>query len=530
MQIINIDFTRVNQLSKRDIVYQTQPQVFQKFINHAPDILGLKEAIEQRKNYKVNRKLLIEVLREQYSNLSLTRLQEDNLQSLIDENTFTVITAHQPALFTGPLYYVYKIFSVINLCKALNDEFPENKFIPVFINGSEDHDFEEIKSMNIFNKKISWNRDSQGPTGRYTLDGIQECIEEMKQILGNNDNANSIITILESALINSTYYNDFVLKVVNQIFAEYGLLVANMDNKKLKKAFSEIIKAELLNNESEILIKNTQEELSNIGYTQQAYAREINLFYMLDGSRERIIKNGNLYSINNTNLEFTEEEILNELENSPEKFSPNVIIRPLYEEFIFPNIAYIGGGGELAYWMERKSQFEHFNIFFPVLVRRDSALIINKNQADQIKKLGFDISDIFNHEDKLIAQYLKYNVSADVNLSEQKKSFQISFNAIKEKSTVIDKSLGDYIDAEFAKHNKIIEQIENRINRSIKKNEEVNINQIKNLLNKLFPNGGLQERHDNFIQFYNILGQRFFNILRDNLNPLNKNFKVIVID
>lgn len=530
MQIHKLDFSKVNALSKRDITYQNSTQKFREFLNFLPDLDGLKKAMEERNKFPVDRHLLINTLKAQYKQIKATDAQMHNLEKLGKENTYTIITAHQPALLTGPLYYIYKIFSAINLSEKLKSTYPDFDFVPVFINGSEDHDFDEIKSLHLFHKIITWQHKEGGPTGRFDLYGLQEVINEVASVLGENNHSVKMLSTFRECLQQSSNYNEFVFRLINQLFEQYGLIVANMDDASLKQAFVPVMKEELLSGISEKLIKPTQEKIAQLGFHSQAFSREINLFYMKDGLRERIIKDGKLFRINNTTLTFSEVEILNELNIHPERFSPNVVMRPLYEEYIFPNIAYIGGGGELAYWLERKEQFKHFNVFFPALIRRDSVLILHKPQADNLNKFNFAIDDIFLTEEQIINKYLTENVDVEINLSTQHESLNKIFDSIKILANKVDKSLIDYVGAEHLKTNKLLEQIESRIKRSVKKNEEVSLNQLKNLKTKLFPENGLQERHDNFLQLYNSMGDEFFTILKENLDPLDKNFKVLVLD
>lgn len=530
MQFHKLDFSKVNALSKRDITYQNSPQTFNDYLNFLPDLEGLYQAIQERNKFPINRTLLTNALKTQYLQIKATDAQLHNLEKLGNDNTYTIITAHQPALLTGPLYYIYKIFSAINLSEKLKSTYPDLNFVPVFINGSEDHDFDEVKSLHLFQKKITWQHEEGGPTGRFDLDGLQAVINEVASVLGENNYSAKILSTFRDCLHPSANYNEFVFRMVNQLFGQYGLIVANMDNASLKKAFVPIMKEELLTGISEKLIKPTQEKIVHLGFHSQAFSREINLFYMKDGLRERIIKEGELFKINNTSISFSEVEILKELNDHAENFSPNVVMRPLYEEYIFPNIAYIGGGGELAYWLERKEQFKHFNVFFPALIRRDSVLILHKSQADTLNRFNFSIEDIFLTEEQIINKYLNENIDVEINLATQYESLNKIFDSIKLLADKVDKSLIDYVGAEHLKSNKLLEQIESRIKRSVKKNEEVSLNQLKNLKIKLFPENGLQERHDNFMQLYNSMGDEFFAILKENLDPLDKNFKVLVLD
>jgi bacillithiol synthase len=529
MIVKKIAFDTVSAFSLRDITYQNTPAVFHDFYAFNPDINGLKMAIEERKKYAVDRLILQTEIRKQYEGQILSPLQEKNIDAIIDANSLTVVTAHQPVLFGGPMYYIYKIISVINLADKLTESTP-HKIIPVFINGSEDHDFEEVNHFTIFGKKMSWAHFQGGPVGRYKTEGLSEIVDAVAAVLGNNPHAEKITRILNASLYKVANYNGFVFNFINALFKEWGLLVLNMDNPAFKSVFAPIMEEELLRRPSADLIRQAQSKLHDLGFGEQAYAREINLFYMKDGLRERIIQEGEHYSINNTEIKFSESSILDELKHHPENFSPNVIMRPLYEEAILPNIAYIGGGGELAYWLERKEQFKFFNVFFPCLIRRNSALIISKSQAQTLAKFNLSVDDLFLKEDRLIDKYLTANTALELNADAEVNHIETAFDSLKVKASTADKTLEAFVEGEKNKALKQIEQIESRIKRSHKKNEETAINQLKNIQQKLFPQNGLQERSDNFIQYYNNTGYDILKVLKKELDPLHKEFVIIVED
>ncbi|MBK8700176.1 MAG: bacillithiol biosynthesis cysteine-adding enzyme BshC [Saprospiraceae bacterium] len=527
MSVKKINFDKIKAFTKRDITYRNTPEVFEAFYTFSPNLEGLKHAAKARQEFPVDRDLLVEVLTEQALLMPLTEKQQFNLTKLYEISTFTVITAHQPALFTGPLYYIYKIISAIKLADRLNKELPGNHFVPVFINGSEDHDFEEVNHLHLFGKNIVWNHKTGGPVGRFDLTGIQEVIQEIKSILGESSHAQELMAMLDTCMAGSASYNEVAYKFVNQLFADFGVLILNMDHPKLKSRFKQVMRTEILNHPSVELIKESQEKWHKLGYASQAHAREINLFYMNNGLRERIELNEGIYRVYNTALVFTKEELLEELEMNPDHFSPNVVLRPLYQEYILPNIAYIGGGGELAYWLERKEQFAHFNIFFPALIRRDSVLWIGPQQLKLLEKLKLTLDELLLDEEAIIQIYLGKTTDFDISLSDETTAIENIFSGIKHKAGLADKSLESYTDAEKAKIIKAIEQIELRIKRSLKKNEETSINQIRNLKHKLFPGNGLQERHDNFMTLYLAMGPKFIDLLIEHLNPLQPEFTIL---
>jgi bacillithiol biosynthesis cysteine-adding enzyme BshC len=370
-------------------------------------------------------------------------------------NTFTIVTAHQPSLLTGPLYYVYKIASTINLCARLKEHYPDYHFVPVFINGSEDHDFEEINHVNLFHKTIYWEEEKRGPVGRLPLGELETVIQEVGEILGSSTYADEVRSLLKESLANSKTYNDFAAHLVQFLFAPYGVVSLNTDDHRLKKIFVPIIKKEIFSSFSISHIEKAQSALEEKGFKGQAYPRDINFFYLGDGYRERIEKDGDSFKVLNTDIEFSANALEKEIEEHPERFSPNVIMRPLYQELILPNLAYIGGGGELAYWLERKSQFEEAGIPFPMLIRRNSVLLLASGHQKSMDKLEIDRDEIWEEEYLLINKILENASDVDLNVDTEYEAISQAMEAISKRALEIDPGLEKYVLAERAKTLKI---------------------------------------------------------------------------
>ncbi|MFT4535296.1 MAG: bacillithiol biosynthesis cysteine-adding enzyme BshC [Saprospiraceae bacterium] len=527
MNIEKIDYSQVSAISSKDLAYIKLEPFLKEFYNYSPDLSSFEKAIVDRKSKRVDRSLLVSVLEANYSEINPSELQKVNIASLRDENTFTIITAHQPSLLGGPLYYILKVCSVINLCIQLKDKYPEYNFVPTFISGGEDHDFDEIDHLNLFGKSVSWDREARGPVGRLDIEGLQSVIDEVLEILGDNPITQKLKSILNESIESCDTYGLFVFKFVNALFGKYGVIAVNMDDAKLKAAFAPIMKKELLERLSQPLVTETQEQLTTDNFKAQAFPRDINLFYLGEGSRDRIEYEDGKYVIVDSTLTFSESEILEELHSKPENFSPNVVMRPLYQESILPNLAYIGGGGEIAYWLERKSQFEAFDVFYPMLIRRNSVMIINKGLNKTMDKLGFSTSDLFQTEDELINQYINANTEVEIELDDQKTTIQKAYEEIANKSKQVDPGLAKSVLAEMTKQLKNIDQMESRMKRAIKSQQEVQVNKIGKMKDKLFPNNGLQERFDNFMPHYMDIGESFFDDLIEHLDPMDQRFIVM---
>ncbi len=528
MRIEKLDYAKVPMLAGRDLAYIQEVPALREFYQHPVGIESFKQVIELKKEDQIDRQLLYEVVRSQHKGLPSSPLLDDHIKKLKSDNTFTVVTAHQPSLFTGPLYYVYKIISVLNLAKRLKDHYPAYHFVPVFISGGEDHDFAEINHLHIFNKTLSWESHESGPVGLMKTSSLLPVLSSLQEILGDTENAQSIYEKIYRNYTSHDHYGNATFAFVHELFKDEGLLLLNASDARLKRRFAAVIREEILEQPSYNLVNQTIQQLEAAGFPSQATPREINFFYLGEQFRERIVEENGSFKVLNTNLVFSRSEMEAEIENYPERFSPNVIMRPLYQEKILPNLAYVGGGGELAYWLERKEQFKHFGLSFPMLIRRDSVLWIDNASTKRMEKLGLTTEDIFEDTEDLIKSYLRRNAESEFHLTPEKEALEAVFRMAAEKTNAVDPTLVKTVWAEHAKALKSLEQLEVRLTRAEKQKHDTAIQQIRNLKEKLFPGNGLQERYDNFLPLYLKHGEEFFKVLKRSLDPLEKKFTVVI--
>jgi bacillithiol biosynthesis cysteine-adding enzyme BshC len=449
------------------------------------------------------------------------------MEALKEDNTFTVTTGHQLNLFTGPLYFLYKIISTINLTKKLKAKYPIYNFVPIYWMATEDHDFEEINYFNFKGKKFRWNKDSTGPVGRLSTEGLADVFELYAQELGSSTNAETLKSLFEDAYLQHDNLADATRHLANSLFGEYGLVILDADHADLKRAFIPFAKEELLQQTSNKAVLETTEKLEK--YNIQVNPREINLFYIEDKMRERIILEEGKYKINNTKIEFSESEILTLLERNPEMFSPNVIMRPLYQEVILPNLCYIGGGGEIAYWLELKSFFNAVNITFPVLLVRNSVLLATEKQVKKATNLELTWSDLFSKQGDLLTSKTKQMSEFPIDMSTLKKQLQDQFEALHEITKRTDKSFVGAVKAQEVKQIKGLDNLEKRLLRAQKRKLSGVLERITDLQNELFPNKSLQERQANFSEFYLENGSNLIPTVMNTLKPLEQEFNTIIL-
>jgi bacillithiol biosynthesis cysteine-adding enzyme BshC len=397
---------------------------------------------------------------------------------------------------------------------------------------TEDHDFEEINYFNFKGRKFRWNKESAGPVGRLSTEGLADFFDVYAAELGSSLNANTIKNLFQESYLNHSNLADATRFLANALFGEYGLVILDADNQDLKREFIPYIKEELIQQTSHKKVVETTEKLKN--YIIQVNPREINLFYLEDNVRERIVfdsdsNQGTKYKINNTDIEFSETEILELLENHPEKFSPNVIMRPLYQEVILPNLCYIGGGGEIAYWLELKSFFNAVKVTFPILLLRNSALLTTEKQVTKADKLGLTWKDLFSKQSDLVNTKTTQLSKFPVDFSIQKEHLRKQFEVLFEIANQTDKSFLGAVKAQEAKQTKGLENLEKRLLKAQKRKYSETLERISSLQNELFPNQSLQERQANFSEFYLEYGEHLIDKLMLQLKPLDTNFEIITL-
>lgn len=526
-----ITYQNSGYFSKLIVDYLDQKTELKSLYNRFPIVENFRLQMEEKSNnFPIeNRAILSKALKNQYQKFEISEATSTNIELLKNSNTYTITTGHQLNLFTGPLYFLYKIISVVNLTKELKTAYPEYNFVPVYWMATEDHDFDEINFFSFKGKKIQWKRESNGPVGRLNTSGLEEVFKQFSSELGLGNNANYLRELFKKSYLEHENLADATRYLANELFKNEGLVILDGDDLELKKLFIPYAKEELLHQTSFKKVNETLPLLKE--YNVQVNPREINLFYIQDDLRERIVFEDGNYKINNTQLSFSESEILTELENNPKNFSPNVILRPLYQEVILPNLCYIGGGGELAYWLELKSNFEANNITFPILLLRNSALVATKKQVEKLEKLELNWSDVFQNQQTLINEKTKEFSNFTIDFSEQKAFLKNQFEALYTIANKTDKSFLGAVKAQEVKQLKGLENLEKKLLKAEKRIHTEKLERIIKLQNELFPNQSLQERKSNFADFHSETDnlEAFFSLLYTDLQPLKQKFSIVII-
>lgn len=530
LSVSSINYNKTGFFSPLINDYLSGASQLKPFYVFPPDLAGLKEAVNLRKDFACDREVLVSVLKEQYAGLQLSEKTRHNIDALLNENCFTITTAHQPNIFTGPLYFIYKILHTVKLAGLMNNQSTEHHFVPVFYMGSEDADLDELGHIIVDGVLYQWNTKQTGTVGRMKVDdNFIALIGQMQGQLGVLPFGNDLTALFRSTYSKGKTIQQATLELVNTLFSEWGVVVINPDNARLKKTFEPVVKREL----NEAFSHNAvSETISNFPkqYKVQASGRQINLFYLMNNRRERIEWENDRFLVKAMGLEFTTEAIQKEVEDFPDRFSGNVILRGVFQETILPNVAFIGGGGELAYWLELKQVFKEAGKFFPVLILRNSFMLIDHKSMNEIESLKLGIEELFLPEGEILKDLVVAENKDGLSISSETSQIRTIYDMLIEKASAVDFSLRDHVQALQKRCIKKLEGLEKKMIRAEKKKFQTEKRKLSNLKNHLFPNGSLQERVENFSSFYARYGNKFLNAVLENSPSYESKFTIIRLE
>jgi len=479
---------------------------------------------------KEKRLLLHQSLLKQYKNFEIAVPLQSQLNELLNEHTFTITTGHQLNLFTGPLYFFYKIADTIILCKKLKEKYPQYHFVPVYWMATEDHDWEEINHFYLGDQKIVWDANTQGAVGHLSTKGMEKVADILTQVFGKCNRAKELIALFEKAYLQHTTLKDATRALVMEFFGEDGLVIVDGDDQALKQSFVPWMQREI--NES-ITWKTVHEQTKYFevqNWKVQVNPREVNLFYFHENQRLRIEKHSNDFKLVGTTLQFTLQELLQELQNQPEKFSPNVLLRPLYQEVVLPNLCYVGGGGELAYWLQLTQLFIEMKVPFPILQLRDSVVVVDNKWWEKMQKMQLQPSDLFLNKEVLANQKVKEWSQNPLDFTNLKQQLEAQFAFLENHIHQTHASFEGAVKAQKQKQIKGLQNLEKRYWKAEKKKQTDALQRLYALHEAWFPGGQLQERKENFSGLYLAYGKEWLPKIMASLDPWNASFKIVVLD
>ena len=473
------------------------------------------QAAKARTFNLANREVLSSTLKKQYNRLEVPQKVQDNIGKLLLENAFTVVTGHQICAAGGPLYLIYKLFSAIRITQELNASQTEFHFVPVYWMATEDHDIEEIRHFHWGQEKIELASEFEGIAGELPTEEFLLWMNEKKEEGKFNEIGLSELFLRAYEQKN---FADATRYWVNELLGEFGLVCIDGNDNDLKKLASQLFEKEIQEQFVYSEVTKTNSLLENLGYNPNIQPREFNLFWLMENGskkiRRRIDKNGSQFQTHGHDRNFTKEE----LSHLTTELSPNVLLRPLYQETILPNIVYIGGPSELGYWMQLKQAFQSANLQMPLLAHRLSVTLVRKRDLDFVSKNELDIAELVQeklHE----AQKKMLGRMNGKSFEKESISTQELFAQLKEYVGGIDASLIGWVSAEEKRQLDQWNSIEQKIKKALKSKEEVKFNQLEKFFAFVHPNHIQQERVFSLLYAAEIVGWKELKEMLEGLDP-----------
>ncbi|GAA4451145.1 bacillithiol biosynthesis cysteine-adding enzyme BshC [Rurimicrobium arvi] len=526
-----VPYTETHSFSGLVNDYINREETLRDFYRFSPDASGVEAAILERPHYPVDRQTLVQVLEDQYRQLPILDTVSANIRSLADETTFTVCTAHQPNLLGGYLYFFYKILYAVRIAEELNGKHPGKHFVPVYYMGSEDNDLDELGRFLYNGNQYIWDAAGQtGAVGRMATESLATLLNEFFHRIGPPGwNKETLQELLTEAYLGHKTIGEATRYWVHRLFGPYGLVVLDPDDARLKARFVSVMKDDLLGHTAASIVADTNRKLEQ-HYKAQAFVRPVNLFYLRDNIRERIEHADGRYHVLNTGISFTEAEILEELSSFPDRFSPNVILRGMYQESILPDVCFVGGGSEVAYWLQLMPLFEHYRVFFPQVMLRQSVQLIQPEAARLLEKLDLQPTDIFEDPVSRMKEWVRRQYHTDELLQPERETMRQLLQSLTGKAVQADTTLEKAVAASGAKIRKQLDRIDKKITSAYLKKEEVTRERLLRLREWTHPGGGLQERTENFSTYFLMQGFSIFEEIKNAIKPFANEFLIVVPD
>lgn len=464
------------------------------------------------------RKVLVEVLEEQHAHLGLTNKL---IASLLNKHTYTVTTGHQLNIFGGPLFVLYKVLSAIKLASELKSRNPNFNFVPVFWLATEDHDFEEIRKVSLFGKTVEVQSGQNGPVGPMSVEMVHEALEQVVEILGDSERALQMATKLKEAYALGTLAQA-TTRLWYDVLSDFEFVILDACHPRLKEVAADMLREEVLESVASKDILPTIKALEDKSYNVQAVPSDVNMFWMEGSDRLKISAINEGFKVGDK--VYSKTEMAERLDKDCSALSPNVITRPVYQEIILPNLTYVGGPGEIAYWLELGRLFEHYNLTMPQLVPRANFGIIDERSFNTMQRVGINYNDLLRDSEEVIREKF---VEGEVDISGEINEIKKGLDALNQKIDNCAPGRLQMSKAFEAKTIKELERLEDQVMREAKKRHEKDVKQVRQLYESLFPGNGLQERKASLPEYWIRVGSELPTLIYDAIELNNTQFTMV---
>ncbi len=507
-----------------------------EFFNQYFDIEGIKRVIQDKSSTynqgRVSREIIYNILINQNKIFNSQNSTFKNIELLKSHNTFAIVTGQQAGLFTGPLYTIYKAINAIKLSNYLNEEIKDVNFVPIFWIESDDHDFLEINNINIIDKNNSktsikyFGTDIEqdkylSPISSILLErNINDLIKETKDKLPESEFKQQLFDYIERSYIEGISFPVAFARFFNFVLQDRGLIFFSPSDSEVKNLLIPIFEKELNNfPQSCKSVIDSSAKLESQGYEPQVKPKSINLFYNLKNCRYAIEPADNMFSLKNSRKKLLKEELFDDLYKYPENFSPNVILRPICQDFLIPTAIYVAGPSEVSYFAQLKGVYNFFNITMPVIYPRSSLTLIDNKIRSLLTKYELSEKDLFD-SDNLKKKI--FNTLGEIYSFNFFNDFIDDLNALfykySKRLEEVDKNLKEFFNKKNDKYLNNLEVLKKKFLESLERQNANVSNRIELIQNFIIPDGKLQERFYNITFLLNRHGLELIDFLFRNIN------------
>jgi bacillithiol biosynthesis cysteine-adding enzyme BshC len=459
---------------------------------------------------EIDREQVVKILREYNRRIEAPQKVMENIEMLLDEKTYTVVTGQQPGIFTGPLYTIYKAISAIIVANNHSDK--KHLLVPIFWNASEDHDLSEIDHIYLMKEnkplRINYPVSTRRSASEVRLDTqkIERMISKINEVTPDTEFKNSLLKNLQNLAERSRNLGEIFSRMMTFLLGEYGLIL--IEPKYLRKMMVPLFKKMIDNPTrcSEILNK-AGEKLKKSGYHSPIHKNSNLCNFLLE--RKRVTYNKDFHVANNT---YSSNELLDLLEKNPLSFSANVVTRPITQDYLFPTYAYVAGPSEIAYFSQLKEIYEEFMIEMPLIYPRFGATIVENKVLRVLKKYNLEILDL-RFPELLTKELTRKKMDSLFEFARSK--ILETFSPIEETAIKIDRGLRNSSQASLSKALRAMDILEDKVARKLKKQNIIMQRQIDKAAHNIFPLQGLQERKLNVLEYLIKFGPDFLKIVYD---------------
>lgn len=523
-----LPFSALSSFSRLFRDYTESPADLAPFFNgdYREDAV-LAASCKQAATTHPDRSKLIEAMRTQAASFGVAEASAHLIDKLADPSSSAVVTGQQLGLLGGPLYTAYKALSAVQLAQKLEKQ-TGTPVVPVFWLEGEDHDFEEIASAGFLDGddavSVTYtpadSSESGTAVGRMTVsESISEVLDELERILPPTDFRDELMQGIRQAYAPGTPMITAFVAMTERILGPGRIAYVSPDNDLLKEAVSPLFRKELEDHAgSSTCLKEISSKLEGTWHAQ-VQTEPTNLFLHGDGRRTAIDAVDDGFRTRDGE-ELSPQDALGRLEANPGSFSPNVVMRPLMQDWLLPTAAYVAGPGEVAYFAQFKGLYDWAGLHMPVIYPRASITLMERRIGRVLEKNDLDMAAFEKQVDKLFQEMVldKMDTDLDEAFKEASTGIHQAINQIKPVIEGVDRSLVKSAEATRAAFMKEWNQLKGKLLKSEKQQHDVLRGQLERASSALFPSGIPQERFLSPVYFLNKYGPDFFSGLTDRMD------------